>query len=155
MSDLQDLNKDPRVLELLRRIDLHARGWIVCDHWDGGPWVPGTYRPCAWHLSTLRKRTDLSEMGGFMERQDISNPNIDWTSLVRHVAKDQVTIELADGMILIAQVVPIRKSVLRAAKGDAATQLFSRGFPLSPYCQRSGNSRGEFGRFLYSLTTTP
>jgi hypothetical protein len=35
MSDLQDLNKDPRVLELLRRIDLHARGWIVCDHWDG------------------------------------------------------------------------------------------------------------------------
>jgi hypothetical protein len=50
-------------------------------------------------------------MGAFMEKQDISNPNIDWTSLVRHVAKDQVTVELADGMIAIAQVIPIKKSV--------------------------------------------
>jgi hypothetical protein len=46
-----------------------------------------------------------------MEKQDISNPNIDWASLVRHVAKDQVTIELADGTVAIAQVIPIRKSV--------------------------------------------
>jgi hypothetical protein len=46
-----------------------------------------------------------------MEKQDISDPNIDWASLVRHVAKDQVTIELADGMIGIAQVIPIKKSV--------------------------------------------
>jgi hypothetical protein len=50
-------------------------------------------------------------MGGFMEKQDISNPNIDWANLVRHVAKDQVTIELADGTVAIAQVIPIKKSV--------------------------------------------
>lgn len=46
-----------------------------------------------------------------MEKQDISNPNIDWASLVRHVAKDQITVELADGAIAIAQVIPIKKPV--------------------------------------------
>ena len=46
-----------------------------------------------------------------MEKQDISNPNIDWASLVRHVAKDQITVELADGAIAIAKVIPIKKSV--------------------------------------------
>lgn len=35
MSELKDLNKDPRVLELLRKIDLSARGWRVCDYWEG------------------------------------------------------------------------------------------------------------------------
>jgi hypothetical protein len=50
-------------------------------------------------------------MGVLMEKQDISNPNIDWTSLVRHVAKDQVTVELADGERSIAQVIPIKKSI--------------------------------------------
>jgi len=46
-----------------------------------------------------------------MEKQDISNPNIDWAGLVRHVAKDQVTIELADGTIAIARVIPMKKTV--------------------------------------------
>jgi hypothetical protein len=46
-----------------------------------------------------------------MEKQDISNPNIDWASLVRHVAKDQIAVELADGAMTIAQVIPIKKSV--------------------------------------------
>lgn len=38
-----------------------------------------------------------------MEKQDISNPNIDWANLVRHVAKDQVTIKLADGDAVMNQ----------------------------------------------------
>lgn len=46
-----------------------------------------------------------------MEKQDISNPNIDWASLVRHVAKDPITVELADGTVAIAQVIPMKKSV--------------------------------------------
>jgi hypothetical protein len=41
-----------------------------------------------------------------MEKQDISNPNIDWADLVRHVARDRVTVELADGSVAIAEVVP-------------------------------------------------
>lgn len=46
-----------------------------------------------------------------MEKQDISNPGIDWANLVRHVAKDQVTVELAEGTVAIARVVPVRKAV--------------------------------------------
>jgi hypothetical protein len=46
-----------------------------------------------------------------MEKQDISIPGIDWASLVRHVAKDQVTIELAEGTVAIARVVPVTKPV--------------------------------------------
>jgi hypothetical protein len=41
-----------------------------------------------------------------VEKQDISNANIDWVSLIRHVARDQVTIEIADGPTAIAEVVP-------------------------------------------------
>jgi hypothetical protein len=41
-----------------------------------------------------------------MEKQDISNPDLDWASLVRHVARDRVTVELADGSVAIAEVVP-------------------------------------------------
>ncbi|XZE17693.1 hypothetical protein SH449x_002968 [Pirellulaceae bacterium SH449] len=51
------------------------------------------------------------KLGVAMEKQDISNPNIDWARLVRHVAADQVTIELADGTVTIAQVIPIKKSI--------------------------------------------
>ena len=46
-----------------------------------------------------------------MDKQDISNPNIDWADLVRHVARDQVTVELADGTVALAKVVPMKKSV--------------------------------------------
>ncbi len=46
-----------------------------------------------------------------MEKQDISNLNADWAGLVRHVAKDQVSVEFTDGAVAIAQLVPIKKSV--------------------------------------------
>ncbi len=46
-----------------------------------------------------------------MEKQDISNPSIDWATLVRHVARDQVTVELADGTVAIAQVIPMEKAI--------------------------------------------
>ena len=42
-----------------------------------------------------------------MEKQDISNPNIDWASLVRHVAKDQITVELADGTVVSVHAIPM------------------------------------------------
>ena len=46
-----------------------------------------------------------------MEKQDIANLNADWAGLVRHVAKDQVSVEFTDGAVAIAQLVPIKKSV--------------------------------------------
>ena len=47
-----------------------------------------------------------------MEKADISIPNINWAHLVRHVAKDQVSVELSDGSIAIAEVVPKKVPIL-------------------------------------------
>jgi hypothetical protein len=44
-----------------------------------------------------------------MEKHEISNSEIDWISLFRHVASDQVTVEIADGAIAIAEIVPKKK----------------------------------------------
>lgn len=46
-----------------------------------------------------------------MEKHEISNSKIDWVSLIRHVARDQVTIEVADGESTIAEVVPKKKPI--------------------------------------------
>lgn len=46
-----------------------------------------------------------------MEKHEISNTNIDWISLIRHVARDQVTVEIADGSTAIAEVVPKKKPI--------------------------------------------
>jgi hypothetical protein len=44
-----------------------------------------------------------------VEKKEISSANIDWVSLIRQVARDQVTIELADGPTAIAEVVPKKR----------------------------------------------
>ncbi len=41
-----------------------------------------------------------------MEKADILNPDIDLAHLIRHVAKDQISVELSEGSIAIAEVVP-------------------------------------------------
>ncbi len=46
-----------------------------------------------------------------MEKQEISSANVDWVDLIRHVAREQVSVELADGPIAIAEVVPKRKPI--------------------------------------------
>jgi hypothetical protein len=46
-----------------------------------------------------------------MEKQELSNTNIDWVSLFRHVARDQVTVEIADGPMAIAEVIPKKNPV--------------------------------------------
>ena len=44
-----------------------------------------------------------------MERHEISTEKIDWPSLVRHVVRDKVVAELADGELPIAMLVPIER----------------------------------------------
>lgn len=83
-------------------------------------------------------------MGGFMEKQDISNPNIDWASLVRHVAKDQVTIELADGTVAIAQVIPIKKSVAMKDFAAMMNSLPSLGKDAESFARDVEATRSSF-----------
>ena len=47
-----------------------------------------------------------------MEKADILNPDIDWANLVRHVARDQISVELSDGPFAIAEVVPKKLPIL-------------------------------------------
>jgi hypothetical protein len=44
-----------------------------------------------------------------MERREIQSTAINWPALVRHVADDQVVVELADGHVAMARLVPIQK----------------------------------------------
>jgi len=45
-----------------------------------------------------------------MERREILSASIDWPNLVRHVIDDQVVVELAEGQVPVARLVPIGKS---------------------------------------------
>jgi len=47
-----------------------------------------------------------------MEKADILNPDIDWAHLIRHVARDQISVELSEGSIAIAEVVPKKTPIL-------------------------------------------
>lgn len=44
-----------------------------------------------------------------MERHDISTEKMDWPNLVRHVVRDRVVVELSDGELPIAMLVPIER----------------------------------------------
>lgn len=49
-----------------------------------------------------------------MEKIEISNTNISLSDIVKHVSRDRVTIELSDGQVPLARIVPIAKSLSMA-----------------------------------------
>jgi len=60
-----------------------------------------------------------------MERHEISTEKIDWPNLVRHVVRDRVIVELADGELPVAMLVPIEQP-RTMAKLDAALRQLPR-----------------------------
>ena len=60
---------------------------------------------------------------GTMERHEISTEKIDWPNLVRHVVRDQVVVELAEGERPVAMLVPIERSRTMADLDAALRQL--------------------------------
>lgn len=58
-----------------------------------------------------------------MERHEISTEKIDWPNLVRHVVRDKVIVELADGELPIAMLVPIERPRTMADLDAALCQL--------------------------------
>ena len=58
-----------------------------------------------------------------MERHEISTEKIDWPNLVRHVVRDKVVVELADGELPIAMLVPIERPRTMADLDAALRQL--------------------------------
>ncbi len=60
-----------------------------------------------------------------MERHEISTEKMDWPNLVRHVVRDKVVVELAEGERPIAMLVPI-ESPRTMADLDAALRQITR-----------------------------
>jgi hypothetical protein len=58
-----------------------------------------------------------------MERHEISTKKIDWPNLVRHVVRDKVVVELAEGELPIAMLVPIERPRTMADLDAALRQL--------------------------------
>ncbi len=79
-----------------------------------------------------------------MEKQDISNPSVDWVSLVRHVAADQVTVELSDGAVAIAQVVPVKKSISMKDFALIMSRLPSLGEDAASFARDVESARSNF-----------
>ncbi len=79
-----------------------------------------------------------------MEKRDISNPNIDWADLVRHVAKDQVTIELSDGIVAVAQVIPIKQPVSMKDFAAVMNSLPSLGDDANSFAKDIEAARGSY-----------
>ncbi len=68
-----------------------------------------------------------------MERQEILSPQIDWPGLVRHVARDQVTVELSEGEVPVAKLVPIERSKTMADLDRALRQIPPLGDDAKSY----------------------
>ena len=62
-----------------------------------------------------------------MERHEFLSSKIDWPNLVRHVVRDRVVVELAEGEIPVAKLVPIEKPKTLVDLDRALRQLPSLG----------------------------
>jgi len=58
-----------------------------------------------------------------MERHEFLSSKIDWPNLVRHVVRDRVVVELAEGQIPVAKLVPIERPKTLADLDRALRQL--------------------------------
>lgn len=82
--------------------------------------------------------------GGRMEKADILNPNIDWAHLVRHVAADQVSVELSEGSHVIAEVIPKRTPILMKNFADFMNSIPRLGDETDSFAMDIESSRKIF-----------
>ena len=68
-----------------------------------------------------------------MERHEISTEKIDWPNLVRHVVRDKVIVELAEGELPVAMLVPIERPRTMADLDSALRQLPRLGEDATSY----------------------
>ena len=68
-----------------------------------------------------------------MERHEISTEQIDWHTLVWHVARDRVVVELSEGERPIAMLVPVERPRTMAELDAALRQLPRLGDDVSSF----------------------
>ena len=80
-------------------------------------------------MSWREKLADMLDMGynhgrrTELERHEFLSNKIDWPNLVRHVVRDRVVVELAEGQIPVAKLVPIERPKTLADLDRALRQL--------------------------------
>lgn len=62
-----------------------------------------------------------------MERHEILSQDVDWRSLIHHVSRDQVTVELSEGEVPVARLVPMKKHMTMAELDHILRKLPSLG----------------------------
>ncbi|MDZ4850439.1 MAG: hypothetical protein SGI77_14230 [Pirellulaceae bacterium] len=62
-----------------------------------------------------------------MERHEFLSSKIDWPNLVRHVVRDRVVVELAEGQIPVARLIPIESPKTLADLDRALRKLPTLG----------------------------
>jgi hypothetical protein len=75
-----------------------------------------------------------------MERIEISNPNVSLSDIVKHVSRDRISVELSDGQVPLAIIVPIDKPTTMA---DLDRTLRA--------CTRLGDDAEAFSRDVLSV----
>jgi hypothetical protein len=83
-----------------------------------------------------------------MERIEISNPNVSLSDIVKHVSRDRISVELSDGQVPLAIIVPIDKPTTMADL-DRALCVRVRGLamtrrPFPGTCSRSVSRLGNY-----------
>ena len=79
-----------------------------------------------------------------MEKQDISNRDVDWASLVRHVANDQVAVEFTDGTVAIAHLIPVKKPVSMKDFASIMATIPSLGVDAESFAKDVESGRSSF-----------
>lgn len=75
-----------------------------------------------------------------MEKIELSNTDISLSDIVKHVSRDRVTIELSDGQVPLARIVPIAK-----------TQTMTELDRALRDCSRLGDDAESFARDVLSV----
>jgi hypothetical protein len=81
-----------------------------------------------------------------MEKHEISDTDIDWVSLFRHVAREQIAIEIADGTTPIAEVIPKQKPFAVRDLPGLMESLPSLGDDASSFAKDIEEARASFGQ---------
>lgn len=79
-----------------------------------------------------------------MERKEINAENSSWNSLLRHVARDQATVEVSENDVPIARIEPIRRAVLMSELDTVLSDLPSLGTDLDSFAADIEDALNQF-----------
>lgn len=89
-----------------------------------------------------------------MERHDVLINKIDWPNLLQHVVRDKVAVELVEGQVPIAKLIPVEppktmearpSNASNTASGRRSIQSRSRGSNLDENSKHSPSTDAALG----------